>query len=464
MVCSLFTFLVVQLTIYIYSGEEKPSCLNCQGQNEPCDYSLRLNWGGRTRRRSSVDSPGSQSGSLSFSFSLSPLGLPQECSTVPAPRFKPTGLEENTAQDVPARALLWEAGHAGEISIGRTYPSRLHDIQDSATAPDQSLNPPTCTTDRAPVDMDLSREDAPDNPVPNSFGDPHYHAPLNTGSSISALLNFNLPSGPDSQPISFIRPSMDVPEYPLNQSSGLPDYQNISGSPPVDMGPTGASDSPSDSHGTLSPRSLDTSLFTSSTPGDQKESPDMFLPGPFDGHPGAGPDRVKHARSDSFCARLGNSRVTFDEYRSLTNSEKWHAYLTSVTDHYGMDCGRPDTDLGNNDDHSAIDINDALGTVQSQTTSKVSSPETIQTEDGHDSASGCKYDYYASHVAINIPRYLSPLPPSLVNVPINLMYFHHFLNHTARVLVTHDCGDNPFSSVLPSSKHCFLYRVRITIC
>lgn len=462
MVWILFALLVAQLTIYIYSGEEKPSCLNCQGQNEPCDYSLRLNWGGRARRRSSVGSPGSQSGSLSFSFPLSPLALSQEYSTGAVRRFKPSGLEENTAQDVPASALLWEAGHAGGISIGRAYPSRLHDIQDSATVPDQSLNQPTCTTDRAPVDMDLSREGVPENPVPNSFGAPHYHAPLNTGSSISALLNFNLPSGPVSQPISFMRPSIDVPGYAVNQSSGLPDYQNLSGSPPVDVGPTGVSDSPSDSHGTLSPRSLDTSVFTSSTPGDQKDSPDMFLPGFIDGRPGTAPDRAKHARSDSFCARLRNSRVTFDEYRSLTNSEKWHAYLTSVTDHYGMDCGRPDMDLGNNDDHSAINVNDALGTLQSKT-SKVSSPETTQTENGHDRTSGYKYDYYASPVAINIPRYLSPLPPSLVHVPINLMYFHHFLNHTARVLVTHDCGDNPFSSVLPSSKHFCLYRLRITV-
>lgn len=453
MVCVPFAFLVTQLNIYTCSGEEKPSCLNCQGQNEPCDYSLRLNWGGRTRRRSSVDSPGSQSGSLSFLFPLSPLALSQEYSTDPVPRFKPSGLEENTAQDVPARMLLWEAGHAGEISIGRTYPSRLHDIQDSATVPDQSLNPPTCTTDRAPVDMDLSREDVPDNPVPNSFGGPHYHSSLNTDSSISALLNFNLPTGPVSQPISFIRPSIDVTGYTVNQSSGLPDYQNLSGSSPVNMGPIGTSSgSPSDSHGTLSPHSLDTSPFTSSTSGDQKESPDMFLPGPIDGQPGAAPDKAKHARSGSFCARLGNSRVTFDECRGPTNSEKWRAYLTSVTDHYGMDCGRPDMDLGSNDDHSAIDIDDALGTVQSQTTSKVSSPETTQMENAQDRARGCKYDYYASSVAINIPRYLSPLPPSLVNVPINLMYFHHFLNHTAKVLVTHDCGDNPFSSVLPSSE------------
>jgi hypothetical protein len=32
------------------------------------------------------------------------------------------------------------------------------------------------------------------------------------------------------------------------------------------------------------------------------------------------------------------------------------------------------------------------------------------------------------------------------------LYFHHFLNHTARMLVPHNCDNNPFISVLPSSE------------
>ena len=59
--------------------------------------------------------------------------------------------------------------------------------------------------------------------------------------------------------------------------------------------------------------------------------------------------------------------------------------------------------------------------------------------------------YYATQVRIRIPRKLSPLPMALSEHPINLMYFHHFLNHTARLLVPHDCLENPFRSVMPSS-------------
>ncbi|KAI9853132.1 MAG: hypothetical protein M1830_006743, partial [Pleopsidium flavum] len=38
-------------------GEEKPSCLNCTRQGEACDYSIRLNWDGRTKRKADGGSP-----------------------------------------------------------------------------------------------------------------------------------------------------------------------------------------------------------------------------------------------------------------------------------------------------------------------------------------------------------------------------------------------------------------------
>jgi hypothetical protein len=31
-------------------GEEKPACTNCTKSGEQCDYSIRLNWGGRSRK------------------------------------------------------------------------------------------------------------------------------------------------------------------------------------------------------------------------------------------------------------------------------------------------------------------------------------------------------------------------------------------------------------------------------
>ena len=64
-----------------------------------------------------------------------------------------------------------------------------------------------------------------------------------------------------------------------------------------------------------------------------------------------------------------------------------------------------------------------------------------------------KGGYYASPVPIKIPRKLEPLPSTLLENPMNLLYFHHFLNHTARILVVHDCSQNPFRTLLPQSRH-----------
>lgn len=36
---------------------------------------------------------------------------------------------------------------------------------------------------------------------------------------------------------------------------------------------------------------------------------------------------------------------------------------------------------------------------------------------------------------------------------MNLLYFHHFIDHTARILVPHDCEKNPFRTILPGSKN-----------
>jgi hypothetical protein len=59
------------------------------------------------------------------------------------------------------------------------------------------------------------------------------------------------------------------------------------------------------------------------------------------------------------------------------------------------------------------------------------------------------HGYYAEPVLIHIPRALEPLPAELVENQMNLLYFHHFINHTGRILVPHDCPENPFRSVLP---------------
>jgi hypothetical protein len=126
----------------------------------------------------------------------------------------------------------------------------------------------------------------------------------------------------------------------------------------------------------------------------------------------------------------------------------------SETETYGQDRGNLDLDLPRNNDALAI--------------SGMSPSEHSDFESWlHDTDLGVpefgfglfrrenafkKGGYYASPVPIKIPRKLEPLPSTLSQNAMNLLYFHHFLNHTARILVPHDCPENPFKTILPKSK------------
>lgn len=123
------------------------------------------------------------------------------------------------------------------------------------------------------------------------------------------------------------------------------------------------------------------------------------------------------------------------------------------TETYGQDRGNVDLDIPRNNDTMAISgmspsehsdfeawLNDTdLGVPEFGF--GLSSRETVFQKGG----------YYASPVQIKIPRKLEPLPRTLSENPMNLLYFHHFLNHTARILVPHDCPENPFKTILPKS-------------
>jgi len=122
------------------------------------------------------------------------------------------------------------------------------------------------------------------------------------------------------------------------------------------------------------------------------------------------------------------------------------------TETYGHDRGLPDWDLGRNNDTVAING----GSTPSEHSdfeswlndTDLGIPEfgfSLPSKDQAFNPGG----YYASPVPIKIPKKLEPLPKTLTDNPMNLLYFHHFLNHTARILVPHDCPENPFKTILP---------------
>lgn len=258
-----------------------------------------------------------------------------------------------------------------------------------------------------------------------------FSAAADQGVGLRSLSAFSFHSSAVSQPVSFLRNSIDtsnVSEQREEASSGQ--MQNGNG-----LGFSIADFMPQDEN---SPDFANTGPTSTLMLGPRESKQRKYLASLL------GPERSAFlSRPDA--ANFESKKDDQATKESSWAQSKWQAYLNSVTDNYGLDSGRPDRDLALNNDHAAIDINSAFDHANKlQGRAESGSPGTLQ-----ETASP---GYYASPVPINIPRYLSPLPSTLLDNPINLMYFHHFVNHTSRMLVPHDCDRNPFISVLPASK------------
>lgn len=115
---------------------------------------------------------------------------------------------------------------------------------------------------------------------------------------------------------------------------------------------------------------------------------------------------------------------------------------------YGYDLGLPDLDTPRNEDLRAIAIfSPASDALQLDSETPYGTVRTRENDMAFESDG-----YYAKPVPIKISKSFEPLPPLLLENPMNLLYFHHFINHTARILVPHDCERNPFRNILPESK------------
>ncbi|KAK8138652.1 hypothetical protein PG984_002032 [Apiospora sp. TS-2023a] len=134
-----------------------------------------------------------------------------------------------------------------------------------------------------------------------------------------------------------------------------------------------------------------------------------------------------------------------------------HSLPSSQTRYYGIDRGLPDLDLGKNDDGNAISSGESPFGQRDRMETPFGDFDTDQlfsAEFGFgvdmDDATEKTGGYYDKPVSIYIPPHLEPLPPKLLNNPMNLLYFHHFINNTARVLVPYDDPQaNPFRNTLP---------------
>ncbi|KAI9038324.1 Zn(II)2Cys6 transcription factor [Aspergillus affinis] len=434
------------------------------GAPEPKRRSRKGCWPCKARKVKCVQS-------AQFFFALSPPDVQLDSTDVTPPIDTLDTTEGSNVQEQAMENLFWEPEFVSETMAETPIPRGLHDIHESPSVPEQTSRPPYRTNDKTPVELSppsrgrdvatswpamsqapLSSETIPDHPP--SFASPldalAYQSPADTGSSTGSLGILNWSPATVSQPISFLRQSADISKQSVRQLPVEQDSHRLTkwydghliGVP----GPDVTDSLPSRDGFPLSASSQRDPALLSNVPVSAEDFCTTTMNEPL--------RSLKDGTSDHYgvdATQYPRERAVLGPGGPTPSQRKWYTYLTSVTDNYGLDCGHPDRDLNQNDDHSAIDINSALNLVNQpgESLSDTAAPGSPEKE-AKASCFDCNYAYYKSAVPINIPRYLSPLPATLVQTPINLMYFHHFLNHTARMLVPHDCGNNPFITVLPS--------------
>ena len=147
-----------------------------------------------------------------------------------------------------------------------------------------------------------------------------------------------------------------------------------------------------------------------------------------------------------------NEEAELEEAKFILPTTTKH--LSSSTLLYGFDCGQIDTDLPKHNDHKAIKEFTGFGPAYFRNCDHVLEAELRTDLQYKGIASDNGKNYYRRPVSIRLSESLPPLPDLLKTNPINLMYFHHFINNTASLLVAHDCPENPFRTIIPASK-CF---------
>jgi hypothetical protein len=442
-------------------GEEKPICKNCQRQGETCDYSIRLNWAGRSRTKSD-----------DFINSAQSLPNTPGSSTIvfPSPEVFSGTVTPKINTPLPGTSPKPASRHVRARSTMGTTPSEGWNVDPVLFNDD--MKQPSQTS--------------------NFLVPPNNNGMSNSNRQVEIGANSDIPGA------QYLRSPWQFPPTSMsfsgsNMQGGMMD--SMQGAPSPLFPATGASieslqissqnQQHSDGYVTSADRSkrlrMDTSIGDGSggvplvayeAPSDSQvtSSPTMMSKSPghrFLAAPGQFPDTphtTASSASDDPNSRIfwktSSQRFSPDDGRRgsvpvsslLIDTPPEHQDAVgqrrinvkeSISTFFGYDRGNPDLDVDLNDDSNAI-----VGSPAIQSSTMVDGASIGQTVAMAFEPGG----YYARPVPIKIPKLLLPLPDQLLNNHMNLLYFHHFLNHTARILVPLDCPINPYRSVLPRSK------------
>lgn len=438
----------------IKCGEERPRCENCERQGETCDYSIRLNWEGRTKRKGSneiqtssnaTSPPAKLHRSSSSQDTTSTLSTKRELSPNPATRFMPT---QYVSPSHPGLHQAQSSSYRDHIST-----AQLSRIRDQGTAPypspaDSNMeSPPLPSLSALPFGGHRHSLSNPGMPPP--FQSPQFSFPNNINQHESPGTAFADHRAKKLR----LSPSVDSTDAYSKNIAFPPN--NFAAARQMKMGPMISPqsmryESSSPSNGSVRVPSTST---TSSVGSEDIHQP---LTGPSSQQSQESNDfrrlSVKSLLSEDSPADLGGGNDNV--FPGKLNIGPFNYQKTT----YGIDRGFPDLDLPHNNDMIALNgVTPTMGTAELDRSEVDLGNDDLYSEfgfglsasEGFNEGSG----YYASPVTVSISRSLEPLPPTLQKNPMNLLYFHHFVNHTARMLVPHDCSENPFKSILPQSTY-----------
>ncbi|KAK5082703.1 hypothetical protein LTR05_006583 [Lithohypha guttulata] len=448
-------------------GEEKPVCANCQRQGEACDYSIRLNWDGRSKKKEN-----GTNGFHTISFNSQPLPLPalSQSLQVNAPHNSDSALPAlapapvlTTIEQMPILPGIDSRNSSGSSDQSLPPVSKLgHPVRPlpipHVATPAPFLRNPTWD---APIGAgfntarnNLRGSISYPSPIDSSFGSPSY---TSTTFSMNGSSSYHMPPPMTSNP-SLLPDAVPSPYNSAKRMRMSPRADNFSRQPALSrslssnyghiddvqrhcFNPGTSTYFPPHLRDPLTPATSSTSHLNDGD--DRRISVSSLL--------SEDPDELPSRKNSPTSYPLAwNYEPMPEPPRRGSLHQRMISY--SETETYGHDRGLPDWDLGRNNDTVAL----SGGNTPSEHSdfeswlndADLGIPEfgfRLESKDQAFNPGG----YYSSPVPIKIPRKLEPLPSTLTTNPMNLLYFHHFLNHTARILVIHDCPENPFKTILP---------------
>lgn len=456
------------------SGEEKPQCLNCQRQGEVCDYSIRLNWDGRSRKKGESAVPGSQP--LMFDTA-------EASSSMQAAQTQYPGASESPTTDVSRGDVTSTYSREGSVSAQAADPgmSRLSEYGPSGfratepvypMQPGMNAMPPMQTwSDPSSIGQMESHQLPGFGMLPQMHQEqmaPYLPPSDAYGGSAYGGMPPPFPSSTQGAPLPG---QMEAIASPSNAAKRvrLSPSRDVSGVPPPprlmrrssSFGPGDLDEVQRPTFQPLTPTltaanypQTSTASSSASDEGRARWSSRPMAP------PMPSEREIRRVSVNSLLS--GSSPEPEDRTPPGGSSERPHSSSRSEgqrserkhSDTYGFDRGQPDLDIPKNNDIvaiSAVTPSELGSDVDSWLQGFDALPEFafgLQKRERVFAKGG----YYAQTVPIRIPRSLEPLPATLIQNPMNLLYFHHFLNHTARILVPHDCSENPFKTILPQSE------------